>query len=318
MNRSAFIQTAGLALAGTSLGSVLTACGDTGRKEETVEPEVLPGRTFSAQPGMQLYTLRDALAADATACLDRVAAIGYKELELFDPVGISSMLPMLHDRGMFAVATHFLPGFVTGKWQTASQFMTPPEGVSGQHILEICAENGVGAAGVAVLFPEERNTLDDYRVFAQQFNSLGEQAKGMGVQLYYHNHSFEFQQIDGMFPFQVLMDHLDADLVKFELDVFWVQVSGEDPLPWIERLGKRLLAVHLKDLRPDTPVDVAMEVDPSAFLPLGQGMIDLPAVIRAARHAGAIFGFVEQDHHAGGDPFDNIATSLKYLQSLGL
>ncbi len=320
ISRSEFLKlSARYTAAGCLVG--LSACQtkkrETGQAPmEEMKVEAPMKETYATNLGLQLYTLRDQLAADTKGTLEKVAAIGYKQMELFNPMTIEEMSSQISDLGMKAVATHILPGFITGHWQTVPK--PGPADFEFDRILDTCAANGLSNVGVAVLFPEDRQSLDDYRKFADLANLAGEKAKSRGIQFYYHNHSFEFEPKEGTTPFDVMIAGFDPELVKLELDIFWVRVSDNDPVTWIEKLGSQILALHIKDVLPGTPKDVKMQVSPEAFMPVGQGIIDVKAVLTAAHNAGVKYGFVEQDQHSQGDPFDNIQKSYQYLQELGL
>lgn len=323
ISRSHFIRKAGRYSTGLAFWG-LAGCESRSGKEDPddnqnikdISMESTRVEPYAKNLGIQLYTLRDQVAADKKGTLEKVAAIGYKQVELYDPTTIRETAAMAGDLGLEAVATHILPGFLTNNWQTV-----PKPGDAGfgyEKILDSCASAGVKNVGVAVLFPEDRPTLGDYHRFAEMANIAGEKAKAMGIQFYYHNHSFEFEPIEGTTPYDVLTGAFDPDLVKLEIDIFWVKVSGHNPAELVGKLGPQVLALHIKDLKPETPRDYEMQVAPEAFMPVGQGMIDIREVLTAAHEVGVPYGFVEQDHHAVGDPFDNIKLSYQYLQELGL
>ncbi len=268
---------------------------------------------YSAHPGLQLYTLREKFAKDPEGTLKKVAQIGYKDLEFFDPAKLS-MASQVKNLGMKIISTHFQPGYVTGNW--ANPENPPKEKL--EDIIELCAKAGVKNLGVGFLYPADRKSLDTYKSFAEKANKAGEKSKAAGVQLYYHNHSFEFKPTDGTTPLEAMLAILDKDLVKLELDVFWTSVSGNNPTEWIQKLKGRIKFLHLKDLKKDTPQDfTTSDVKPEAFVALGEGVVDFKSVLAAAHATDIPFTFVEQDHSAV-DPFDSIAKSLAYLKKLAL
>jgi sugar phosphate isomerase/epimerase len=269
---------------------------------------------YAAHPGLQLYTLRQAFSQDPSGTLKRVAEIGYKELEFFDPSTLS-MAGQVKDLGMNIVSTHFLPGYITGEWDTT--FIKTPPKEKLEDILELCAKNGVKNLGVGILFPSDHKTFDGFKSFAEKANKAGEKAKAAGVQLYYHNHSFEFEPIQNTTPLEAMLSVFDKELVKLELDVFWTTVSGNNAAEWITKLKGRIKFLHLKDLKKDTPKDyTTFQVKPEAFMALGEGMVDFMSILKAAHETGVPYTFVEQDHSAI-DPFESITKSLAYLKKLG-
>jgi len=270
---------------------------------------------YFSHPGLQVYTLREKMAKDPIGTLERIAKIGYKELEFYD----TRMLPMatqVKDLGMSIVSTHFMSGFISGVWDT-TYFKSPPK-ENFESLLEQCTKYGIKNVGIGYLSKAERGTLDDYKKFADKANIAGEKAKKAGIQLYYHNHSFEFAPTQGSTPMAVLIERFDKELVKLELDVFWVSISGNSAVDWIKKLAGRVMFLHLKDMKKGTPVNETTEgVEPDSFTALGEGVLDFKSILTAAHHSKVPYTFVEQDH-SSIDPFDSITNSLKYLQSIKL
>ena len=98
---------------------------------------------------------------------------------------------------------------------------------------------------------------------------------------------------------------------RFEVDVFWVSVTGNDPVKFIKKLGKRVMLVHLKDKEKGTPVKFAEDVDKSAFKEVGNGVVDIHAVLKAAESVGVEHFFVEQDQSP--DPLASLKQSYEFL-----
>ncbi len=136
------------------------------------------------------------------------------------------------------------------------------------------------------------------------------------MQLCYHNHGFEFEPLaDGRRPLDVLMGAVKPELVKLELDVFWVSVTGADPVALIQQYAGRIPLLHLKDKAKGTaPETQESKVAPTTFTPVGAGAVDFPAVLKAAAAAGVEHYFVEQDH-AQGDPIAALKQSYQYLRT---
>lgn len=273
--------------------------------------------TYSSHTGLQLYTLREAFAKDPSGVLKRIAEIGFKEIELFSPDQLSRAQE-IKDLGMKVVSTHFLSGYVTGRWDAVKQFGIPKPSNTVENIIDDCAKNDVHYMGISILFPDERKTLDDYKRISDLSNKVGERAKAAGVQLYYHNHSFEFEPMNGTTPLDEMLKVLDPNLVKMELDCFWTTISGNDASEWIKKLGDRVKMLHLKDLKAGTAKDyTTFQAPHEAFQAVGDGVVDFKKVLATAAEAKVPYTFVEQDHSAI-DPFESITRSYKYLQSLGL
>ena len=165
--------------------------------------------------------------------------------------------------------------------------MAPPQNYNFDNIVEDCATHGVKYLGISILMPEDRLSMDDIKRFAESANKHGETSRKAGVQLYYHNHSFEFKPTEGTLPYDEMLKIFDPELVKLELDVFWATIAHNDPLAWIKKLGKQILFLHLKDLAAGTPLDYTVfEVKPEVFLEIGSGSIDFKSIFTVAKEAG--------------------------------
>jgi len=293
----------------------------TNKQADTKNSEYHAGPSFkySDRMGIQVFGLRELLVADPQKVFKALAEIGIKNIELFDPATLNTYVPMIKDLGMTALSTHFLPGYISGKWETGMKLgMAPPTNYTFENILDDCAKNGIANLGIAIMMPEERQTLDDYKRFADLVNQHAAISKKVGIQLYYHNHSFEFKPTDGVLPFDQMLKIFDRNLVKIELDVFWTVIAHNNPLEWIAKLGDQLLFIHLKDLKANTPLDYTVfEVDPAVFMEIGSGSIDYKSVLEAAKAAGVQNVFLDQDHTAM-DKIESVKKSYEYLKNLGV
>lgn len=158
---------------------------------------------------------------------------------------------------------------------------------------------------------------------AETFNKYGKILKENGLKLYYHNHHFEFEKFNGKTGYDILIDETDPEYVGFEIDVHWVQRGGKNPVDYIKKLNGRCDMVHLKDYRIVMP-----DIEPSAqellhkeqciqFAEIGEGTLDMPAIIRASLESGAKYLPIEQDSCYGKDPFDCIKLSVSNIKKMG-
>ena len=143
-----------------------------------------------------------------------------------------------------------------------------------------------------------------------------------GLHLYYHNHHFEFERFGGKTGFELLVENTDPDYVGFEIDVHWIQRAGQDPVRWIRRLAGRAELVHLKDYRIRFPEgepspDIFVKEQCIQFAEIGQGNLDMPAIIDASLEAGAVYLPIEQDQTYGRDPFECLKESVENIRLLG-
>jgi sugar phosphate isomerase/epimerase len=317
LTRKEFVKLASSAALAIPFSSLISCAPKKEQQESTAALPEEKWPAYSSHTGLQLYTLRDAFAKDPSGTLKKIADIGFKEIELFDPSQLSRVKE-IKDLGMNVVSTHFLPGYVTGRWDAVKQFGIPKPTNTVENIIEDCAKNDVHFMGISILFPDERKTIDDYKRISDLCNKVGQKAKAAGVQLYYHNHSFEFEFTNGTTPLEEMLKILDADLVKLELDVFWTTISGNDASEWIKKVGSQIKFLHLKDLKAGTAKDYSTFQAPhEAFQAVGDGVVDFKKVLTIAAQAKIPYSFVEQDYSAI-DPFESISKSYKYLQTLGM
>jgi len=318
ISRKEFIRLSAMgAVAIPSLGYI----GCKGKQAESKPKDTNDPQEFkyADRMGIQVFGLRELLVENPQKVFKDLAAMGIKNIELFDPATLNTYVPIIKDLGMTALSTHFLPGYISGKWDTVKKIgMAPPADYHFENIVEDCATNGINYLGIAIMMPEERQSLDDYRRFAELTNQHAEISKEAGVQLYYHNHSFEFEPTDGAIPFDEMLKVFDPNLVKIELDVFWTTIAHNDPLSWIDKLKDRLLFLHMKDLKVNTPLDYTVfDVDKAAFLEIGDGIIDFRKILEACKEAGVQYAFLDQDHTAL-DKMESVKKSLEYIKRLGI
>lgn len=241
-------------------------------------------------PGVQLYTIRSQVEADMAGSLAEVARIGYKEVEFHSYFGTaaSEIAGLLNDNGLTSPAMHVSPEAFDSSIEKAIEDAK----TIGHHYL-ICA-----------WIPEDqRQTLDDYRRFADSFNEWGATCKQAGIQFAYHNHDFEFVELSGQLPYDLLMEQCDPELVKMELDLFWIRKAGLEPTPYFEQNPGRFELCHVKDM------DSAGEMTE-----VGSGTIDFATDFAQAELAGSKHYFVEHDNPA--DPMKSIETSFAGISAL--
>jgi len=254
-------------------------------------PRCASGRRLD-RIGLQLYTVRAAMARDLEGTLARVAEIGYREVEFagyFDrpPAAVRTALA---DAGLDAPATHVPYESLADGWD---------------QMLATAAAIGHGAVLVAWIPREARPDLDGWKRVAEMFNRAGERARAVGLTFAYHNHDFEFAPVEGEVPYEVLLGATDPALVAFEMDLYWTVKGGRDPLAYFTMHPRRFPFVHVKDSA--GPPDHRM-VD------LGRGTIDFAAIFARSAHGGTRHYFVEHDEPR--DPFTFCRDAFAYLRRL--
>lgn len=241
-------------------------------------------------PGIQLYTVRASMAKDVPGTLRAIAGIGYREVEFagYGDHSAKQIRRLLDDLGLQAPSSHM----------DARQLRKDPA-----ELIDTAATIGHDYVTIAFLNPEDRQTIDDYKGWADTFNRIGETCRENGLRLAYHNHDFEFQSLDGQVPFDVLLDETDPALVDFELDFFWVRKAGQSIIPVLGKAPGRFTMAHIKDM--DAQGDMA---------DVGAGVIEFADILGNEAASGLRHLFVEHDQPA--DPFKSVAISHLALASI--
>jgi len=175
-------------------------------------------------------------------------------------------------------------------------------------LLDDCEALECPALVLSFLPEPRRKDAAGWKAAAVVLNEAGGKCSERGVQLAYHHHHFEFQKFDGVLGLQILWQNTEPDLVKAELDTFWLRYAGIDPAKYINHLGARTSLIHLKDLQPGQQ---------TRFGELGTGILDFPAILSAAERAGVRWGIVEQDTTYERPPLESLKISYDYLARLG-
>ena len=279
--------------------------------------------------GLQLYTLGNLMSTDAKGTLQKLAAIGYTELESagsqkgnyygYTPKEFSAMIK---DAGM-----HWRSAHVGGAPFTVDQIMkmAKPKTAEDSARIQKMAEqfkNGpkmlnltenhqqladdAAAGGLSYLVCSSIpvSTLDEIKKAVDVFSKAGEACKKNGVQFAYHNHTTEFDEVEGHRPFDYILDNTDKDLVKMELDLAWATKANQDPVALFKLHPGRYPLWHVKDLDKTTknPTEV------------GAGMVDFKHVFDNAKESGMKYFFVEQD--GAPQPLQNVTNSFNYLNKM--
>jgi len=253
--------------------------------------------------GLQLYSLRESLPKDVPGTLEKVRAMGFREVES------------------------------AGLWkQTAPDFRAALDKASlrcqSAHIGfdrlrddmpgAISEAKTLGATAVVVAWIPHKDTFtrEDALKAAEAFNGYGKALSDAGLRFAYHCHGYD----SAPSPEGTLVDTIakssDPKLVSFQVDVFHAHHGGADPAKLIERLKGRLVSLHLKDQKKGFPVEVGKGTAPQeADVPVGTGQIEWPAVLRAAMKAGASLYYIEDE---STDPLGHIPQSVAYVEGLKL
>jgi sugar phosphate isomerase/epimerase len=249
--------------------------------------------------GAQLYTVRNTITKNPEADLKAIQDIGFKEIEAvyatLDQIG-----PALKQTKLEPISVHvdtdiFMAG--GAKLDTA---------------IAKCKAFGFQYIVVPYIPPAQRGGAETFKKLAAIMNSAGEKAKAAGLTLAYHNHAFEFERQGSTTGLDILMKETQKGVVNLELDIFWASVAGHDPVSILKKYSGRIPLLHLKDKASGIATQYNEKVPKETFKEIGNGSIDIPAVLAAAKKENVHHYFVEQDQ-TPGDPLDSLRQSYKYL-----
>lgn len=248
--------------------------------------------------GLQLYTLRDDFPKDPRGVLKQVAAAGYKQIESFEGDkgifwGMSNIefKTYMEDLGMKIVSSHckYTEDFERKAAEAAA----------------------IGMSYLMCPYLGPQKTLDDYKKAADVFNEKGEVCKKNGIRFAYHNHDYSFKLQDGQYPQDIMMKGTNADLVDFEMDIYWVVAAGQDPEKWMKKYKNRFRLCHVKDRSKDPgPDNGKNSVD------LGTGTINFAKILKTAKANGMKYYIVEQEFYPTNPPLQAIKVDADYMGKL--
>jgi sugar phosphate isomerase/epimerase len=254
---------------------------------------------------LQLYTIRDVIMTDIPGSLKQVSDAGYKYLELasyddgkfygYEPAEFKKLV---NDLGMEILSSHTQ---VEAKGVTLD---------NAQKMAEDHAKIGAKYCIQPWVVEEARTTVDSWKKMVADWNKVGEIMKQHGLQFGYHNHNFEFANVEGKIPYyDILMPELDNNLVTMELDLFWATKAGQNPVQIFTNYPGRFQLFHMKDMY--TKQDPFFTTEGvTDFAPVGEGLINFKEILAAKDIAGMKYMIVEQDLTPDGKPFDAIRKSI--------
>jgi len=253
------------------------------------------------QIGAQLYTVREFTKTpeDYAVTLKKVKEIGYDAVQVSGGCKIEAekLGGMLQDNGLVCAATHI----------SFEEMQEDLDKVIANHKALGCKYVGIGG-----LPGKYRQSAEGFVTFAREATEVGKKLADAGQQFLYHNHHFEFIRLDdGRRGMDILYEETDPEFFKFEIDTFWVQTAGGDPIDWIRKMKGRMEVVHFKDMRVS-----ASEIRP-IMSEVGEGNLNWPGIIEACRDNGMVYHLVEQDVCLR-NPFESLRISLENLHKLGL
>jgi sugar phosphate isomerase/epimerase len=268
---------------------------------------IAPSFAFSLKKkaiGIQLWTLRDTLPKDVKGVLEQVGKVGFNEVETFGfsptkgffGTSVKDFKAILSDNGLKATSNHFdFNGYIENSNTDALQSYTEAANILGSEYITVpyIVENLRGKSG------------DDYKKLALKINKAAEICKSAGIKLAYHNHDFEFEKFGSTNGYEILLKETDKNLVDFEMDLYWVVRSGNNPLELFKEHPGRFTMWHVKDMD---------KVNPDFNAEIGTGKLDFKAIFAQAELSGMKRFFLEHESNYLPNPIESAAASFNYIK----
>lgn len=227
--------------------------------------------------GLQLYTIRNEVSRDLNITLEKIAKIGYNSVEAagysnrkFYGLNPSEFKKLVNSFGMKLHSTH--------------SNINPD---NADTVIEDTVEAGIPYLVMPWLAPDQRTSLDGYKKLADGFNIIGEKCINAGITFAYHNHDFEFKRIEDQIPYDLLIKSTEQELVKMQLDLYWIVKAGFEPIDYFEKYPGRFELWHIKDMD---------DTEAAANIEVGRGIIDFETLLKYKEKAGMKYFFIELDN----------------------
>jgi sugar phosphate isomerase/epimerase len=270
---------------------IFTACNQGQKQEAVVENK--------KDIYIQLYSVRDDIKADYTGTIAAVAEMGYTGVEAagyndgkFYDMSPADFKKSIEDAGMTVLSSH------AGRPLADPAADTNWEETWAWWDTAIQAHKEAGMKYLVVAWIPTPKTLVDLQAYCDYFNQIGEKCNAAGIRFGYHNHNFEFTEIEGEMMYDYMINNTDPDKVFYQMDVYWVGQGGQDPVAYMNKYPGRFEILHIKD---------ELEIGKS-------GQVDFEAIYNNAEVAGAKYMVVEVERYTG-TPLDGVKESYDYLNN---
>lgn len=265
--------------------------------------------------GLQLYSIRDKMEADFEGTLKKVKEMGYDYVEFAGYFGKTAeeIRAILDKYGLECVSVHQGLDFYEEK------------GIEGAEYVK-----KLGAKYSVIPWFDKKRLYEDIENVYAEFEKMGKFLKENGLEMLYHNHDFEYVEIDGELVIDKIYSAVNPEYLNPEFDTCWVKYSGHEPVEYIEKYADRINIVHIKDFRCEKlnagqvygligggEHKSNLEENKFEFRPVGSGMQDVKGILAAVEKAGVEYIIVEQDRWHDQDSLECAKKSREYLKSIG-
>jgi sugar phosphate isomerase/epimerase len=246
--------------------------------------------------GIQLWSVKEALAKDTLGVLKHLSICGYKKIESFEG-----------DKGIF--------------WGMKNTEFKKHMDELGMQLVSAHCDNttnferkaaeaaAIGMKYLICPYKGPQKSLDNFKKFAEEFNTCGEIAKKNGIRFAYHNHDYSFVPMEGQVPQDVMMNNTNSDTVDFEMDIYWTVAAGVDPIAYMDKHPGRFKLVHVKDM-------TKLPKGEHESCVIGKGVIDYKNMLSKVSKRGVKHMIVEQEAYTGTNELDAAKADAAYLKTL--
>lgn len=245
----------------------------------------------------QLYTLREFTKTleDIRKTFKKVSELGYEAVQVsgMGPIEPDELKKIAEGEGLRIIATHI----------AYDSIVDEPQAVIDNHKLWNCKHVAIGG------MPAEFRNPEGFAKFGRQASEAVRPLIEAGLTFSYHNHSFELEKFGELTGLDILVVESDPATFSFEIDTYWIQHGGANPLSWLRKLKDRMCIVHLKDM--------AMRGSEQLYAEVGEGNLEWEDILEACRQADIEWYIVEQDT-CQRDPFESLGISLQNLRQMGV
>jgi sugar phosphate isomerase/epimerase len=262
--------------------------------------------------GVQLHSVSGLVRREPDRVLQAIAAMGFSEVEGYSRPDMLALIPNIRRYGLTPRSCYCETPLITTDWERYPDLrrIPLPEAIDSLH------EAGIEYFTMDYIPPGARGDADDfYRRTADRMNAAAEMCRKSGLKFAYRNHAFEFGGRAGLRPIDIFKERLDPKLVGLELDVFWASVAGIDPVELLKSWKGHVPMLHLQDKALGAPAQFSEAIGQGAFAEPGSGVLNFPAILKAAAASGVRYYFVERDQ-VPGDPLESLHRSLEYLKKI--
>src|SRR6185295_311573 len=255
---------------------------------------------YTAPLGVQTYTFRRSIGNDPAKVLDTIKMLGFTEVEGGGGrIALEDFKKLCDERGISIPSTGADYG----------QLVRAPDSI-------VMRAKALGSKYVMCAWIPHENgvlTLENAKRADEDFNKAGKYLKENGLIFCYHAHGYEFQPYEDGTLLDYIFKNTNPEYVSFEMDIFWIQFGGGDPVALLKKYGDRWKLMHLKDMRKGIKKDLTGGTSTENDVAFGTGQIDFPAILKEAKKIGIKHYFIEDE---SSNITQQLPVSIAYLRGL--